>query len=228
VVNGDNEDKAPSTRSGLCDLFNRANEASKLLVISRVSNEKVLPWIISSSGAVRCFDTISLSQKLSLHRLAVRPILHLLAWERLNSPAERTIFSPKLPASSMLPQLHQDCMESIEPRTDAEEAYVGDLSFRLDDLSFESSWVWLQFSVFGTLAPDVHMYVLIFSSSPGLYAQFCDADMQIPAKCLWLCGFLAELTKEGAFIITLEGHVVMKYLCCSQQWKNFHRLTYLC
>jgi hypothetical protein len=32
-------------------------------------------------------------------------------------------------------------VESVEPRLDAEQDYVGDLSFRLDDLSFESSWV---------------------------------------------------------------------------------------
>ncbi|PUZ71271.1 hypothetical protein GQ55_2G301400 [Panicum hallii var. hallii] len=144
VVVDDKECEAPSSRSGLRDLFNQAKEASKLLVISRVSNEKVLPWMISSSGAVRCFDTISLSQKLSLHRLAVRPIqLHFLAWEKPAGPVERIIRSPKLPPpSTLLPQPHQTLMvESVEPRLDAEQDYVGDLSFRLDDLSFESSWV---------------------------------------------------------------------------------------
>ncbi|KAK3130398.1 hypothetical protein QOZ80_6BG0493000 [Eleusine coracana subsp. coracana] len=142
VVNDDKENEAPSTRSGLRDLFNRAEEASKLLVISRVSNEKVLPWIISSSGAVRCYDTITLSQKLSLHRLAVRPIqLHLLAWEKPNGPAERTMRSLKLPPPSVFPQPHQNPMPSIEPKVDVEDANVGDLSFRIEDLSFESSWV---------------------------------------------------------------------------------------
>ncbi|CAD6224424.1 unnamed protein product [Miscanthus lutarioriparius] len=143
VIEDDKESEAPSTRSGLCNLFNRANEASKLLIISRVSNEKVLPWMISSSGAVRCFDTMSLSQKLSLHRLAVRPIqLHLLAWEKPSGPAERIMCSPKLPpASTLLPQLHQNLVETIEGRVDVEEDYVGDLSFRLDDISFECSWV---------------------------------------------------------------------------------------
>ncbi|XP_062193175.1 uncharacterized protein LOC133896592 [Phragmites australis] len=142
VVDDDKESEAPSTRSGLRDLFNRAKDASKLLVISRVSNEKVLPWMISNSGTVRCFDTISLSQKLSLHRLAVRPIqLHLLAWEKPTGPAERIFRSPTLPPPSVPPQLHQNLVESIEPRVDVEEDHVGDLSFRLDDLSFESSWV---------------------------------------------------------------------------------------
>ncbi|CAL5063728.1 unnamed protein product [Urochloa decumbens] len=144
VVEDDKECEAPSSRSGLRDLFNRAKEASKLLVISRVSNEKVLPWMISSSGSVRCFDTISLSQKLSLHRLAVRPIqLHLLAWEKPAGPVERMFRLPKLPPpSTLLPQPHQNLIaKSIEPRADADEDYVGDLSFRLDDISFESSWV---------------------------------------------------------------------------------------
>jgi hypothetical protein len=144
VVDDDKECQAPSSRSGLRDLFNRAKEASKLLVISRVSNEKVLPWMISSSGAVRCFDTISISQKLSLHRLAVRPIqLHFLAWEKPAGPVERIIHSLKLPPpSTLLPQPHQNLMvESVEPRVDAEQDYVGDLSFRIDDLSFESSRV---------------------------------------------------------------------------------------
>ncbi|CAN6211103.1 unnamed protein product [Urochloa humidicola] len=144
VVEDDKECEAPSSRSGLRDLFKRAKEASKLLVISRVSNEKVLPWMISSSGSVRCFDTISLSQKLSLHRLAVRPIqLHLLAWEKPAGPAERMFRSPKQPPpSTLLPQPHHNLIvESIEPGVDADQDYVGDLSFRIDDISFESSWV---------------------------------------------------------------------------------------
>ncbi|CAN6174788.1 unnamed protein product [Urochloa humidicola] len=141
VVEDDKECEAPSSRSGLRDLFNRAKEASKLLVISRVSNEKVLPWMISSSGSVRCYDTISLSQKLSLHRLAVRPIqLHLLAWEKPAGPVERMFRSPKLPPpSTLLPQ--NLIVESVEPRVDADQDYVGDLSFRLEDISFERSWV---------------------------------------------------------------------------------------
>ncbi|XP_006660769.3 uncharacterized protein LOC102710811 [Oryza brachyantha] len=142
VVDNDKDNEAPSTRSGLRDLFNQAKEASKLLVISRVSNEKVLPWMIASSGAIRCFDTISLSQKLSLHRLAVRPIqLHLLMWEKPSDHVERIIRSPKLPPQSELPQVPWNLIESLEPGVDAEEDYVGDLSFRLDDLSVGSSWV---------------------------------------------------------------------------------------
>jgi hypothetical protein len=50
--------------------------------------------------------------------------------------------SPKLPPpSTLLPQLQQNLVETIEGRVDVEEDYVVDLSFRLDDISFESSWV---------------------------------------------------------------------------------------
>ncbi|RRT58591.1 hypothetical protein B296_00029903 [Ensete ventricosum] len=59
-----------------------AARASKLLVVSRIGNEKVLPWMVSTSGAISCFDTVSLSQKLSLHRHALKPILlNLFMWD---------------------------------------------------------------------------------------------------------------------------------------------------
>uniref|UniRef100_A0ACD5XXK2 Uncharacterized protein n=1 Tax=Avena sativa TaxID=4498 RepID=A0ACD5XXK2_AVESA len=71
-----------STRSGLLELHRAARRAGKLLVVSRVGGEKVLPWMVSIAGDVRCYDTVSLSQKLSLHRHALRPItLHFLAWD---------------------------------------------------------------------------------------------------------------------------------------------------
>ena len=137
MVGDDKGNEAPSTRSGLRDLFNRAKEASKLLIISRVSNEKVLPWMISTSGSVRCFDTISLSQKLSLHRLALQPIqLHLLMWEK---PVGSVIHSPK-PFPPLLTQVPFNFVESIEPGVDVEGDNVGDVSFRLLD-SPTSSWV---------------------------------------------------------------------------------------
>ncbi|KAJ6428049.1 hypothetical protein OIU84_023463 [Salix udensis] len=66
----DDDENVPSTRSGLSNLYKEAKSASRLLVVSRVSNQKVLPWMVSSTGAVKCFDTVSLSQKLSLHRHA--------------------------------------------------------------------------------------------------------------------------------------------------------------
>ena len=71
-----------STRSGLLELHRAARRAGKLLVVSRVGGEKVLPWMVSTAGDVRCYDTVSLSQKLSLHRHALRPVtLHFLAWD---------------------------------------------------------------------------------------------------------------------------------------------------
>ncbi|CAL1391151.1 unnamed protein product [Linum trigynum] len=79
----DEEENAASTRSGLNNLYKEVTSASKLLVVSRVSNQKVLPWIVSSTGAIRCYDTVSLSQKLSLHRHAKVPIvIHYFLWDR--------------------------------------------------------------------------------------------------------------------------------------------------
>ncbi|KAL8156439.1 hypothetical protein AgCh_001507 [Apium graveolens] len=81
VAEGD--ENSPSTRSGLCSLYKEANRSGKLLVVSRVSNQKVLPWIVSQTGAIRCYDTVSLSQKLSLHRHARVSIhIHIFSWDR--------------------------------------------------------------------------------------------------------------------------------------------------
>jgi hypothetical protein len=72
-----------SALSGLLELHRAARRASRMLVLSRVGGEKVLPWMVSTSGQVKCFDTVSLSQKLSLHRHALQPItLHFLMWDR--------------------------------------------------------------------------------------------------------------------------------------------------
>uniref|UniRef100_A0A0D3H4M1 Uncharacterized protein n=1 Tax=Oryza barthii TaxID=65489 RepID=A0A0D3H4M1_9ORYZ len=76
-----------STRSGLLELHRAARRASRLLVVSRVGGEKVLPWMVSTAGDVKCFDTVSLSQKLSLHRHALRPItLHFLIGDGDEAP----------------------------------------------------------------------------------------------------------------------------------------------
>lgn len=81
-VMDDPDSSSAASRAGLNDLYSRARDAGKLLVISRVSNEKIVPWMVSSAGAIRCFDSISLSQKLSLHRHALRPVLiHFMLWE---------------------------------------------------------------------------------------------------------------------------------------------------
>ncbi|CAI9290145.1 unnamed protein product [Lactuca saligna] len=77
------EEDSPATRSGLSSLYAEAKKARKLLVVSRISNQKVLPWMVSPEGAIRCYDTVSISQKLSLHRHTKVPIsLHVFAWDQ--------------------------------------------------------------------------------------------------------------------------------------------------
>lgn len=90
VLEGDGN--VPSSRSGLCELYNDAKRDSKLLVISRVSSQKVLPWIVSPTSAIQCFDTVSLSQKLSLYRHARAPLLiHVLMLDtRSASPRQQS------------------------------------------------------------------------------------------------------------------------------------------
>ncbi|RWW36894.1 hypothetical protein BHE74_00058049 [Ensete ventricosum] len=95
-----------AARTRLGELYRRAARASKLLVVSRVGNEKVLPWMISTSGSTRCFDTVSLSQKLSLHRHTLKPVLlHLFTWEPSAAPAAipRVVDVPPAPAPSRAP-----------------------------------------------------------------------------------------------------------------------------
>lgn len=149
----DGEHQAPSTRSGLRDLYREAKRTSKLLVVSRVSGHKVLPWMVSSSGAIRCFDTVSLSQKLSLHRHALRPILlHVLMWEGKSDaparPVRRPSPSPQLmPAYADLPR--QNSFACVEPPvpTEAEAGILqgrdtaGDASFRFHNFSLPNNWV---------------------------------------------------------------------------------------
>jgi hypothetical protein len=137
VLQDDNDSETPSTRSGMHNLFNRAREASKLLVISRVSNEKVLPWMISSSGAIRCFDTLSISQKLSLSRYPLCSFqLHLLMWEKPIHPAERSIHRPKMPFFFLKEEMPYSLIldpepHQIIPRVDAEEGRVAHLKHRM-------------------------------------------------------------------------------------------------
>lgn len=69
-------------RAGLQTVFQAACAAGKLLVISRLGGEKITPWLVASSGSIRCYDTISLSNKLSLHRQTGQSIrLHVMVWE---------------------------------------------------------------------------------------------------------------------------------------------------
>ncbi|KAL1348685.1 hypothetical protein AAHE18_07G097800 [Arachis hypogaea] len=66
-------------------LYRAARDTCRLLVVSRVLNQRVLPWMVSSTGAIRCYDTVLLrSIKLSLHRHTKVPILlHVFLWDRI-------------------------------------------------------------------------------------------------------------------------------------------------
>uniref|UniRef100_J3MS73 Uncharacterized protein n=1 Tax=Oryza brachyantha TaxID=4533 RepID=J3MS73_ORYBR len=149
-----------STRSGLLELYRRARRASKLLVVSRVGDEKVLPWATATSGDVRCFDTVSLSQRLSLHRHALRPVtLHFLMWERLPLSAVLKGAAAGRPATVQMMIVQQGDEEEQagagEGGEDADEvAFDGDgpeivlskddsddRSFRFQNIGLPDSWL---------------------------------------------------------------------------------------
>ncbi|PWA43597.1 hypothetical protein CTI12_AA391440 [Artemisia annua] len=154
----DDED-SPSTRSGLSSLYREARRARKLLIISRIGNQKVLPWMVSPEGAIRCYDTVSLSQKLSLHRHAKAPIsLHIFAWNQevamLGNANLRTQIHP--PVTSTLPpqtptahlatsnqvvplDINPQDNDMLEIRLNRDTA--GEDSFRFHNFSLPNNWV---------------------------------------------------------------------------------------
>ncbi|GAU30974.1 hypothetical protein TSUD_104880, partial [Trifolium subterraneum] len=98
------KENSPATRSGLSNLYKLATDTSRLLVVSRISNQRVLPWMVSSTGAIRCYDTVSLSQKLSLHRHTKVPILlHVFLWERAMTTSSVESKKPTPLSPSVLP-----------------------------------------------------------------------------------------------------------------------------
>ncbi|WOL12055.1 hypothetical protein Cni_G20819 [Canna indica] len=132
------DNEAASTRAGLRDLFRQAESSSKRLVISRVSNEKVLPWMVSSAGDIRCFDTISLSQKLSLHRHALKLIrIHVLMWEQ-SSSSELTEYNAT--ATLSFPLL-ASTPDTSKIGLEMDTASAGDVSFRFNELTLSNSWL---------------------------------------------------------------------------------------
>lgn len=151
----EDDDSAPSTRSGLTALYKEATKLSKLLVVSRVSNRKALPWIVSPTGAVRCFDTISLSQKLSLHRHAKVPIIiHVFSWDpTLATPSGGgTRLKATTPAVLPLPpEIHfgRPPNENQVMPWESEDSYesslerdtAGEASFRFHDFALPKNWV---------------------------------------------------------------------------------------
>ncbi|KAG5250037.1 hypothetical protein OIU77_026409 [Salix suchowensis] len=151
----DADENTPSTRSGLSNLYEEAKSASRLLVVSRLSNQKVLPWMVSSTGAVRCFDTVSLSQKLSLHRHAKVPILiHVLLWDKtLPSPSSgsarfRSVSPPVLAFPPEIQLARQHSQNQILPLpVDAPNDVVNEADFRLGrDTAGEASFRFHDFS----------------------------------------------------------------------------------
>ncbi|XP_013744452.1 uncharacterized protein BNACNNG49070D isoform X2 [Brassica napus] len=109
-VTDHDDESAPAARSGLSSLYRDAAKASRRLVVSRVGSQKVLPWMVSSTGAIRCYDTVSLSQKLSLHRHAkISIVLHVILWD---SSATAAFSSP--PRSSTHLLFGNETLDSME------------------------------------------------------------------------------------------------------------------
>ncbi|KAK7272026.1 hypothetical protein RJT34_28370 [Clitoria ternatea] len=174
-----NQENVPATRSELSNLYKLATDTSRLLVVSRVSNQKVLPWMVSSTGAIRCYDTVSLSQKLSLHRHTRVPILlHVFLWDRTLATSSgggnsrfRNLSHSVLPLPSELhlarhPNENQVLPLPPEPSepSDTTSEYsqsrlerdtAGESSFRFHDFSLSSNWtlgLLLEFVCFASLA----------------------------------------------------------------------------
>ncbi|XP_019448584.1 PREDICTED: uncharacterized protein LOC109351557 [Lupinus angustifolius] len=162
VIDDDRENVA-ATRSGLSNLYNLAKSTSRLLVVSRLSNQRVLPWMVSSTGAIKCYDTVSLSQKLSLHRHTKVPILlHVFLWDRALASSSRPstttrlrdLSPPVLPLPIEVQLAHQPNDNQIQPwHSEASDSSdgsqpmqlerdtAGDISFRFQDFSLSSNWV---------------------------------------------------------------------------------------
>ncbi|RDX95603.1 hypothetical protein CR513_21850, partial [Mucuna pruriens] len=154
-----NQENVPSTRSGLSNLYKLATDTCRLLVVSRVANQKVLPWMVSTTGAIRCYDTVSLSQKLSLHRHTRVPIqLHVFLWDRALASSGggissrfRALSSPVLPSHASEVQLarlpNQSHVLPLPPVPSDEISHsslqrdtAGEFSFRFHDFSLSSNW----------------------------------------------------------------------------------------
>ncbi|KAL1190841.1 hypothetical protein V5N11_030590 [Cardamine amara subsp. amara] len=156
----DHEDEsAPAARSGLSSLYREAAKASRRLVVSRVGSQKVLPWMVSSTGAIRCYDTVSLSQKLSLHRHAkVHIVLHVFLWDsatadlfssppRSSGGGTHLLFSNEMLDSMEFPRLgevlppRQVGDRQVMPLADEdafrfERGNVGNASFKFQEIPF--------------------------------------------------------------------------------------------
>ncbi|GER25077.1 phosphoribosylaminoimidazole-succinocarboxamidesynthase [Striga asiatica] len=156
MQSSDDNHETPSSRSGLSQLYKQAWAASRLLVVSRVSNQKVVPWVVSSAGAVRCFDTVSLSRKLSLHRHTRIPILlHVLIWDKSVNYAnagsiraramstEVHLASPAVNESGRVVEGFDRVDENERRAGDGhqlERDTAGEFSFRFRDFGITDNW----------------------------------------------------------------------------------------
>lgn len=135
-----------STRSGLLELYRRARRASKLLVVVRVGQDKVLPWAVSTAGDVRCADTVSLSQRLTLHRHALRPVtLSFLVWDRdITGPVLLESAVAARPAQVAAAN-EEGSSDEITMDEDGPEIVLSkdsdDCTFRFQNIDLPSSWL---------------------------------------------------------------------------------------
>ncbi|KAL2557210.1 hypothetical protein Fot_01949 [Forsythia ovata] len=141
VIEGDVN--APSSLSRLRNLYHQSVGLSKILVVSRISNQKILPWMVSPKGAIRCYDTVTLSQKLSLHRHTKVPILmHVFLWDGSITPRD---ISTNPPSSSpenenrVFPTLPEYSNKSGGPDIIHERDTAGECSFRFHDFALKSN-----------------------------------------------------------------------------------------
>ncbi|KAL6591881.1 hypothetical protein ACP70R_049744 [Stipagrostis hirtigluma subsp. patula] len=106
--------------------------------------------MVSAAGDVKCFDTVSLSQKLSLHRHALRPItlhFHFLMWDAdvaAALPRDEDVEKP--PPELLLPPSLVDADE--EDDLDSGGDGLGltgkdsrESSFRFQSISLPDSWL---------------------------------------------------------------------------------------
>lgn len=102
--------------------------------------------MVCSNGSIRCYDTISLSQKLSLHRKALLPFsIHVLLWDMNVNGGVDERRTENVPTAS-----EEEPGESVPepPSNELEEEVgsmeresIGDVSFRFEDVVLPSSWV---------------------------------------------------------------------------------------
>lgn len=86
-------------RVGLMERLDLAKALGRKLVVTKVGNERVLPWCMSN-GSIRCYDINSISSKLSAHRRAGQAAcLYLLDIRDTACPTESLGAGPSVTSS---------------------------------------------------------------------------------------------------------------------------------